>query len=76
MMKDMDERGVVLNAAFAVPASFTLADHLAFTLANRPEYLGAVTAGKLISGVIAVAAASFLYARTEKKKAAADGDNA
>ncbi len=66
MMKDMDERGVVLNSAFAVSAAFTLADHLAFTMSYKSEYLPAVIAGKLISGILAVVLAAIIYKKTAK----------
>ena len=64
MMKDMDAKGAVLNSAFAVSAAFTLADHLAFTLSFRFEYLPAVMLGKLISGVLAVALATIIYKKS------------
>lgn len=64
MMKEMDDRGVILNSAFAVSAAFTLADHLAFTLSFKAEYLPAVIAGKLISGAFAVALAAIIYKKT------------
>ena len=61
MMKDMDDKGVVLNSAFAVSGAFILADHLAFTLSFKAEYLPAVMVGKLISGVLAVSLATIVY---------------
>lgn len=57
MMDSMDSRGATLNAAFAVPAAFVLADHLAFTLAYDPLTLPAVVTGKLTAGLAAVAIA-------------------
>lgn len=63
MMKEMDDKGALLNSAFAVSAAFTLADHLAFTLSFKSEYLVAVTVGKLISGITAVALAAFIASR-------------
>ena len=36
MMKDMDQRGKIINVAFAVSAAFVLGDHLGFKLdANK-----------------------------------------
>lgn len=67
MMKDMDDKGVVLNSAFAVSGAFILADHLAFTLSFKAEYLPAVMVGKLISGVLAVALATIVYKKNSKK---------
>ena len=60
-MKDMDEKGVVINSAFAVPAAFVFADHLAFTLAFNPDYLGAVILGKLLSGILAIFLSLLIY---------------
>lgn len=54
MMDSMDSRGAILNAAFAVPAAFVLADHLAFTLAFDPAALPAMVVGKLAAGVLAI----------------------
>ncbi len=52
---DMDERGVILNSAFAVSASFVFIDHLAFTLSFNDSYVPAMIVAKLLSGVCAVA---------------------
>lgn len=67
MMKDMDDKGVVLNSAFAVSGAFILADHLAFTLSFKAEYLPAVMVGKLVSGVLAVALAAIIYKKGAKE---------
>lgn len=53
-MGEMDDRGVVLNSAFAVSAAFVFAGHLAFTMAFDTAYLPAVIVGKLVAGVTAV----------------------
>ncbi len=60
MMKDMDDRGKVLNVAFAVSAAFVFGDHLGFTAGFAPEMLVPMIVAKLISGVSAVAVAMFL----------------
>ena len=54
MMRDMDKRGVVLNAAFSVSAAFVFGCHMSFTMALSPDSTPAVIVGKLISGVSAV----------------------
>ena len=76
MMKDMDDRGVILNSAFAVSAAFTFAGHLAYTLAFMPpkgaECLGAVIVGKLVAGVASVVLAYLLFCR--KKEAPSAGN--
>ncbi len=66
-MKDMDERGVMLNSAFAVSAAFVLGDHLAFTLAMDSAYVPGMMVGKLVSGVLAVVVAVVLYSRLQGK---------
>lgn len=68
MVDRMDRRGIVLNAAFAVPAAFTFVDHLAFTLSFRAEYAPAMAAGKLIAGVCAAVAAQLLCRRRENEE--------
>lgn len=66
-MNDMDDKGVVLNSAFAVSGAFLLADHLAYTLSFNAEYLPAVIIGKLISGALAVVLATIIYKKNAKK---------
>lgn len=64
LIKDMDERGKIINFAFLVSASFALGDHLAFCSAMNAEIVPALLAGKL-SG--AVAAVLLAYFTTRKK---------
>ena len=60
MVKDMDDRGKVVNIAFAVPAAFVFGDHLGFTAGFAPELLPAMIVGKLVGGVFAVGVALLL----------------
>ena len=60
MVKDMDDRGKVVNIAFAVPAAFVFGDHLGFTAGFAPELLPAMILGKLAGGVVAVGIALLL----------------
>ncbi|MBR6646101.1 MAG: ethanolamine utilization protein EutH [Clostridia bacterium] len=64
----MDKKGIVLNSAFAVSASFVFIDHLAFTLSYNAEYVPYLFVGKLISGVSALLLALALY-KNHKRKA-------
>ena len=64
MVKEMDDRGKVVNIAFAVSAAFVFGDHLGFTAGFAPELLPAVIVGKLMGGISAVAVALWL---TRKK---------
>ena len=66
MVKDMDNRGKVVNVAFAVSAAFVFGDHLGFTAGFAPEMLPAMIAGKLAGGITAVAVA-LLLTRKEKR---------
>lgn len=60
MMKDMDNRGKVLNVAFAVSAAFVFGDHLGFTAGFSPDMIFPMIVGKLAGGITAVAVALFL----------------
>ena len=68
VMEKMDRKGVVLNAAFAVSASFVFGSHLAFTMVFDSAYVAPMVAGKLVSGICAVVLAMVLY-RPEKEQA-------
>lgn len=57
MMKDMDNRGKVLNVAFAVSAAFVFGDHLGFTAGVEREMIFPMVVGKLVAGITAVALA-------------------
>ena len=65
MVKDMNQRGKVVNIAFAVSAAFVFGDHLGFTAGFAPEMLPGVIAGKLAGGVSAVAVALWLTRNEE-----------
>ena len=60
MLKDMNQRGKVVNVAFAVSAAFVFGDHLGFTAGFAPEMLSAMIVGKLVGGISAVAVALWL----------------
>lgn len=63
VMEKMDKKGVVLNSAFAVSASFTFGGHLAFTMAFDESYVIPMIVGKIISGLCAVVLALVIYKR-------------
>lgn len=54
MMKDMDDRGKVINTAWLVPATAALGDHLGFTAGVRPDMITPVVIGKLSAGILAI----------------------
>ncbi|MGX7025177.1 ethanolamine utilization protein EutH [Vagococcus hydrophili] len=66
-MKDMDERGKIINVAFAVSASFVLGDHLGFTAGVAKEMIFPMIVGKLVGGITAIAVAIFMANKTMKK---------
>ena len=65
MVGEMDQRGKVVNIAFAVSAAFVFGDHLGFTAGFAPEMLPAMIVGKLAGGVSAIFVALWL---TKKEK--------
>ena len=60
LVKDMDERGKVVNIAFAVSAAFVFGDHLGFAAGFAPEMILPMIVGKLAGGIAAVAVALFV----------------
>ncbi len=60
LVRDMDERGKIVNIAFAVSAAFVLGDHMGFTAGFAPEMLVSVIVGKMAGGITAVAVALWL----------------
>ena len=63
MADRMDKKGIVLNSAFAVSASFAFIDHFAFTMAFDAAYVPSMLVGKLVSGICAVVLAYILCRR-------------
>jgi ethanolamine transporter len=66
-MKDMDEKGTVLNAAFAVSAPFTFGGHLAFTMIYSEAAVLPMIIGKLSAGFTALLLALYMYKMREKR---------
>lgn len=66
MVKDMDDRGKVINLAFSVSAAFVFGDHLGFTAGFAPDMVTAVILAKLTAGITAVAAALLLTRRSHE----------
>lgn len=60
MLKDMDERGKIVNVAFAVCAAFVFGDHLGFTAGFDSQMLLPVIIAKLTGGIAAAAVALLL----------------
>lgn len=60
LVKEMDDRGKVVNIAFAVSAAFVFGDHMGFTAGFAPEMLVSVIVGKLAGGTSAVLVALWM----------------
>jgi ethanolamine transporter len=68
VMDKMNKKGVVLNSAFAVSASFVFGSHLAFTMAFDNYYIAPMIVGKVISGVTAIILALLIYKPSTKER--------
>lgn len=66
LVKDMDERGKVVNFAFAVSAAFVFGDHLGFTAGFAPEAIPGMIVGKLVGGISAVLVALLITKKSAK----------
>lgn len=67
MMKDMDNRGKIINVAFAVSAAFVFGDHLGFTAGVAQNMIFPMIVGKLVAGVTAIGVAMFMANRLLKQ---------
>ena len=70
MMKDMDDRGKIINVAFAVSAAFVFGDHLGFTAGFNSSMILPMIVGKLVGGITAVIVAIFIAGSLADKKEA------
>ena len=66
MMKDMDNKGKILNVAFAVSAAFVFGDHLGFTAGFNSTMIFPMIVGKLVGGITAVFVAILISKKTIK----------
>ena len=65
LMKDMDKRGKIINAAFAVSGAFVFGDHLGFTAGVDSQMIFPMVVGKLVGGITAVILAKFMFKNIE-----------
>lgn len=63
MMKDMDDRGKIINVAFAVSAAFVFGDHLGFTAGVAKDMIFPMIVSKLVAGITAIGVAMFMANR-------------
>lgn len=68
MLKDMDNRGKILNIAFSVSAAFVFGDHLGFTAGVAKELIFPMIVGKLVGGISALFVAQIMANRMLGKK--------
>ncbi len=68
MMKDMDDRGKIINVAFAVSAAFVFGDHLGFVAGVAREMIFPMIVAKLVGGITAVMLACFISNKMVIKK--------
>lgn len=68
MLKDMDDRGKIINVAFAVSAAFVFGDHLGFTAGFNSQMILPMIVGKLVSGITAVIVAVFIAGSLTNKQ--------
>ena len=54
LIKDMNDKGKIMNFAFAVSAAFVFGDHLGFTAGVNKEMIFPVIVGKLSAGISAL----------------------
>lgn len=76
MLNKMDERGKVINCAFAVSAAFTFGDHLGFTAGVMAPMIFPMIVGKLVGGVTAVGMALLIAPKAEPAVLAANSQTA
>ena len=71
LMKDMDNRGKIINVAFSVSAAFVLGDHLGFAAGVARDMIFPMIAGKFAGGiaavVVAIIIANKILGKQEKK---------
>lgn len=67
MIENMNKKGRILNMAFGVSAAYVFGDHLAFVLSFDRNFALSMVVGKLLSGVLAMVLASFVYKRSVAK---------
>lgn len=68
MMKDMDNRGKIINVAFSVSAAFVFEDHLGFTAGFNANMITPMIVAKLVGGITAVLLAMVIANKTLKKE--------
>lgn len=68
ILKDMDERGKLLNIAFSVSGAFVLGSHLGFTAGIDKDLVFPVIITKIVGGISAMFVANYIYNKEFKNK--------
>ncbi|MBL4954766.1 ethanolamine utilization protein EutH [Neobacillus sp. OS1-32] len=63
MLKDMDDRGKIINVAFSVSAAFVFGDHLGFAAGVAKDMIFPMIVGKLVGGITVIFVAIFIANR-------------
>ena len=66
IVKDMDEKGKIINIAFSVSGAFVLGSHLGFTAGINKDMVFPVIVTKLVGGITAILIAVYLYEKEKK----------
>lgn len=66
LVKDMDNKGKMMNIAFSVSGAFVLGSHLGFTAGVNKDMVFPIIVTKLVGGISAVFVAVYLYNKDEK----------
>ncbi len=67
-MDKMDDKGAVLNSAFAASAAFVFGSHLAYTQANDASFVAPMIVAKLVAGAVSLVVAWIVYENKQKKE--------
>ncbi|MBB6455336.1 ethanolamine transporter [Salirhabdus euzebyi] len=67
ILKDMDDRGKVINVAFAVSGAFVFGGHLGFVAGIEKDMVFAMIVGKLVAGISAILLALFILRNRANK---------
>jgi len=68
LLKEMDNRGKILNVSFAVSGAFVFGDHLGFIAGVDKTMIFPMVVGKLVGGVSAVILAMIMFGKVSEEK--------
>ena len=67
VFENMNDRGKVINSAFAVSGAFTLGGQLGYVTSVAPDYVNAFIVGKLVAGALAVGLSIIMMKNEEER---------